>query len=167
MYSPPTDDFTKDFDELGLAKPNESGKAPRERLTSPDKLRDIHVRLREDDRVNAFNRARAQALLDGEPPYDEADLEDAPDMTNLNFQGAEEQLERAKTPYDRILNSGENLLYTPTTYGSIGDGLFYTGNMRRPRHLSVLQFEVRSTAMSRKTEARGSILGALAKWSST
>lgn len=113
----PDTDFTKDFDELGLAKPNESGKAPRERLTSPAKLRDIHVRLREDDRVNAFNRARAQALLDGEPPYDEADLEDAPDMTNLNFQGAEEQLERAKTPYDRILNSGENLLVVKTQYG--------------------------------------------------
>lgn len=110
-------DLTKEFDELGLAKPAENGSAPKERLTSPPKLRDIHVRFREDDRVNAHNRARAQALLDGEPPYDEEDLADAPDMTNLNFQGAEEQLERAKTPYDRILNSGENLLHAPTLYG--------------------------------------------------
>ena len=111
------DDFTKDFDDLGLAKPTETGAAPKARLTTPDRLRQIHIRFREDDRVNAFNRARAQALLDGEPPYDESDLEDSPDMTNLNFQGAEEQLERAKTPYDRILNSGENLLSVKTQYG--------------------------------------------------
>lgn len=117
MDTPYSTDFTKDFDDLGLATPTDKGVAPRARLTSPSKLRDIHVRLREDDRVNAFNRARAQALLDGEPPYDEADLEDAPDMTNLNFQGAEEQLERAKAPYDRLLNSGENLLHAPTMFG--------------------------------------------------
>lgn len=114
----PAPDLTKDFDDLGLAKPTETGIAPRQRLTDPKKLREIHIRFREDDRVNAFNRAQAQALLDGEPPYDEDDLEDSPDMTNLNFQGAEEQLERAKTPYDRILNSGENLVIVKTQYGS-------------------------------------------------
>ncbi len=109
--------FTKDLDDLGLANITPKGVAPRERLTSPQKLRDIHVRFRDDDRVNAYNRARAQALLDGEPPYDEADLEDAPDMTNLNFQGAEEQLERAKSPYSRLLSSGENLVHVRTLFG--------------------------------------------------
>lgn len=113
----PDDNFTKDFDELGLAKPNKKGEAPRQRLSEPKKLREIHVLFQEDDRVNAHNRARAQALLDGAPPYDEEDIADAPDTTNLNFGGAEEQLERAKTPYDRILNSGENLLHAPTHYG--------------------------------------------------
>lgn len=113
-----SEDFTKDFDDLGLAKPTEKGVAPRARLSKPSKLREIHVRFREDDRVNAFNRARAQAQLDGAPPYDDDDLADAPDTTNLNFGGAEEQLERAKTPYDRILNSGENLLTVKTQYGA-------------------------------------------------
>ena len=113
-----TSELTKDFDQLGLANPSASGAAPKERLTTPARLRDIHVRLREDDRVNAYNRARAQALLDGETPYDEEDLADAPDTTNINFQGAEEQLERAKSPYDRILNSGELLLSVPTLYGA-------------------------------------------------
>jgi hypothetical protein len=110
-------DLTKDFDELGLAKPTDKGAAPRERLTTPARLRNIHVQFREDDRVNAFNRSRAQALLDGEPPYDDEDIADSPDTTNLNFFGAEEQLERAKTPYDRLLNSGENLLSVKTLYG--------------------------------------------------
>ncbi len=109
--------FTQEFDDLGLAKPADSGVAPKERLTEPKRLREIHVRFREDDRVNAHNRARAQALLDGEPPYDEEDLTDSPEMTNLNFQGAEEQLDRAKVPYDRLLNSGENLLHVTTQYG--------------------------------------------------
>lgn len=112
-------DLTKDFDELGLAKPAENGTAPKARLTSPSRLREIHVRLREDDRVNAHNRALCQALLDGEPPYDASELAEAnqPDTTNLNFQGAEEQLERAKAPYYRLLNSGENLLSVKTLYG--------------------------------------------------
>lgn len=110
-------DFTKDFDELGLAKPDDTGVAPRERLTTPARLRSIHVLFREDDRVNAHNRALAQALLDGEPPYDEDDLADSPGTTNLNFQGTEEQLEKAKAPYDRIVNSGENLLSVRTQYG--------------------------------------------------
>lgn len=115
MDSP--DDLTKDFDELGLQKLEEGGKAPRERLSAPKRLRDIHVRLREDDRVNAHNRALCQALLDGEPPYEDSELENQPDTTNLNFQGAELQLERAKAPYYRLMNSGENLLHTPTLYG--------------------------------------------------
>ena len=116
MYGPPVD-ISKDFDDLGLAKPTKTGEAPPERLANPQKLRDIHVRFREDDRINAHNRALAQGLLDGESPYAEIDIEDHPDVTNINFQGAEEQLERAKAPYDRILNSGENLVAVRTLYG--------------------------------------------------
>lgn len=115
----PPEDITKDFDELGLAKPTENGAAPQARLSTPARLREIHIRLREDDRVNAHNRALAQALLDGEPPYDQAELIDAnqPDTTNLNFQGAEEQLDRAKAPYYRLVNSGETLVSVKTQYG--------------------------------------------------
>ncbi len=112
--------LTADFDELDLAQPKATGPAPKERLTSPAKLRSIHVRLREDDRLNAYNRALAQALLDGESPYDEEQLRDSgqPDVTNLNFQGAEKKLERAKAPYYRIFNTGETLFNVKTLYGS-------------------------------------------------
>lgn len=114
------DDLTKDFDELELRKPDADGTAPKERLTSPKRLRDTHVRLREDDRVNAYNRALCQALLDGEPPYDQSELNDAnqPDTTNLNFQGAEQKLERAKSPILRLVHSGENLVSVRTLYGA-------------------------------------------------
>ena len=112
--------LTSDFDELDLAQPQATGPVPKERLTSPAKLRSIHVRFREDDRVNAYNRALAQGLLDGEPPYDEEQLRNSgqPDVTNLNFQGAEKKLERAKSPYYRIFNTGESLFHVKTLYGN-------------------------------------------------
>jgi hypothetical protein len=107
------DDLSKDFDDLELQKPGLTGAPPRERLTKPARLRSTHVRLREDDRINAFNRALCQSLLDGEPPYESEDY----DGTNLNFQGAEQKLERAKAPYDRLVYTGEVLLHAPTLYG--------------------------------------------------
>lgn len=112
--------LTKDFDELDLAVPKATGELPKERLTDPSKLRAIHVRFREDDRINAFNRAMAQSLVDGEPPYDEDELINSgqPDITNLNFQGAEKKLEKAKAPYYRIINTGETLLNVTTLYGA-------------------------------------------------
>lgn len=118
-----SDDLHKEFDELGLAKPTDLKSSPRERLSSPARLRDVHVRLREDDRVNAHIRAMSQALLDGEPPYDESDIEDGnqPDMTNLNFQGAEQKLERAKAPYYKLFNAGETLVSAPTLHGSLDE----------------------------------------------
>jgi len=113
-------DLTKDFDEMDLAVPNVEGSIPKHRLTSPSKLRNIHARFREDDRINAHNRAMAQSLLDGEPPYDEEQLRNSgqPDITNLNFQGAEKKLEKAKAPYYRIINTGETLLTLSTLYGA-------------------------------------------------
>ena len=112
--------LTKDFDELDLAVPKATGEMPRERLTDPSKLRNIHARFREEDRINAYNRAMAQALLDGEPPYDEDELRNSgqPDITNLNFQGAETKLEKAKAPYYRIINTGETLLNVTTLHGA-------------------------------------------------
>ena len=107
------DDLSKDFDELELAKPGLTGPAPRERLTKPARLRSTHVRLREDDRINAFNRGLCQLLLDGEPPYESEDYHG----TNLNFQGAEQKLERAKAPYDRLVYTGETLIHAPTMFG--------------------------------------------------
>lgn len=111
-------ELTKDFDELGLRNLGED-QAPAERLANPKALYDLHVRLREDERVNAANRAQFQAHLDGEPPYSQDELEasNQPDTTNLNFQGAQNRLERAKAPYYRLWTSGEVLLSVPTLYG--------------------------------------------------
>lgn len=113
--------LTEGFDELDLAVPKATGPIPKRRLTDCSKLRSIHVRFREDDRINAHNRALSQALLDGEPPYDEEQLQNSgqPDTTNINFQGAEKKLERAKAPYYRVINTGETLVNLYTLYGAV------------------------------------------------
>lgn len=112
-------ELTADFDDMDLAIPKVQGAVPRKRLTSPSKLRSLHMKFFEDDKINAYNRALCQALLDGEPPYNQEELDNAgqPDTTNLNFQGAEKKLERAKAPYYRLFNSGENLVSVKTFYG--------------------------------------------------
>lgn len=117
--APCNTELTAEFDELGLATPKVGEAAPKRRLTSPSKLRSIHFRLVEDDRLNSYNRALCQSLLDGEPPYNQDELNDAgqPDTTNLNFGGAEKKLERAKSPYYRLFNSGEKLVSLQTFYG--------------------------------------------------
>lgn len=111
-------EISKEFDELGLRTLG-TEEAPPERLANPQALYSLHTRLREDDKVNAANRAMFQAHLDGEPPYNQDELEasNQPDTSNLNFQGAESRLEKAKAPYYRLWTSGEVLVETPTLHG--------------------------------------------------
>ena len=75
--------------------------------------------MRDDDQVSAANRASIQGLLDGDPPYSDSELREAnmPDVTNLNFHGAEQQLERAIAPYYSMVQSPENLVSVKTTFG--------------------------------------------------
>jgi hypothetical protein len=111
--------FKPVFDGLPLAGMAESGAVPEARLRSTDDARSIFVRLRDENRINARNMALQQELLDGVPPYDNGELTEAGmgDMTNLNFHGAEEQLEKAKAPYSNILRSTEDILSVSTLYG--------------------------------------------------
>jgi hypothetical protein len=119
MNYAPSDDLTKEFDDLELETISKTNEVPKERLTDPKKLRSIHMRLFDDDRINARNRALCQSQLDGEPPYVQSELDAAnqPDTTNLNFGGAEERLERAKAPYYRLLTAAEELVAVKTLFG--------------------------------------------------
>lgn len=101
----------------------ESGKVPPARLTKPKTARDIYVRAREDDKDNASNRADMQSLLDGEAPYTEQELADAgaSGMTNLNFRGTKGRLAKALIPYWRMIQSTDEMVQTPTTYGAEED----------------------------------------------
>lgn len=114
-----SDDLTKEFDELGLENLNDRGEAPEERLTDPKKLREMHMRFRDDDRINAKNRALFQSQRDGEPPYNQEELDAAnqPDTTNLNFGGSEQRSERANAPYYKLLTVGEELVSVRTMFG--------------------------------------------------
>ena len=112
--------LTEAFDEIPLALPGEEGEAPEARLKDAAALRSIFTRHRSDDDVSAHNRALQQALLDGEPPYDQGELDEAnqPDTTNLNFQGAEQRLERAKSPYYKLIHGADTLMSVKTYHGA-------------------------------------------------
>lgn len=114
---PSADPLIEALDSLPLANLPEEGDAPSERLKTTESLRQAFTQMREDDRINAHNRAMQQGLLDGEPPYEDCELEDRPDTTNLNFQGAEERLERAMTPYYRLIHGNDTLLTVKTLFG--------------------------------------------------
>lgn len=122
MYDDPTPaetDFPETIDGIPLLTMDESGDVPEARLSKSSSLRSIFKRLRDDDDSRAQNRAMIQELRDGAPPHDDKELEDAgqADTTNLNFDGAEQQAERAKAPYYKLIQSAEKLMTAPTTYG--------------------------------------------------
>ncbi len=107
------------LDDIPVLNLNSDGSAPEERLKRPKDLRQIHVRYRDDDQANAYNRHLQQDLLDGGLPYDSQNLaENGVDATNLNFGGAEKKLERARRPYYKLIQSPETLVVTPTLFGS-------------------------------------------------
>lgn len=107
------------LDSIPLLNLTESGQAPPERLSRASSLRSIFMRAREDDDVAAKNRLYTQDLLDNGTPWDQAvlDANGQTDMPNLNFGGAEQQCERAKAPYYRMVRDTHPMLQVFTTYG--------------------------------------------------
>ena len=110
------------FEDMPLLSLDKKGAPPRERISKASALRSIFVRQREDDLVNAANRAECQSLVDGDPPYDRQELRDAgmANNANINFGGAEQQLERAMAPYYRLTYGTEKRVSVQTTYGPLG-----------------------------------------------
>jgi hypothetical protein len=117
--SSPDDKFPLPFDGMPLLTMDDEGKVPQARLTKASRLRSVYVRFRDDDQVNAANRSQMQLLLDGEPPYEQSEMNESgqPDMTNLNFNGAQQRLERAMAPYYSTIQSPELLVQVETNYG--------------------------------------------------
>lgn len=102
-----------------LGSIDQEGNAPKERIKDANSLRDLYAQMRDDDLVSAANRAEHQSLLDNEPPYLESELLEAgmQHTTNLNWGGAEQQLERGMAPYYRLVQSPETLLKVQTLFG--------------------------------------------------
>ena len=102
-----------------LATLDKAGKPPRERIKKASHARTVFVRVQDDDLVNAANRAEHQDLLDGGQPYVSSELTEAnmSGITNLNFGGAEQKLERAMAPYYSLVQSPEDHVEVHTLYG--------------------------------------------------
>lgn len=106
-------------DALDLQGIPEEGAVPLQRLKDARTGREIFNTLRQADEENAKTRTKVQAMFDGSPPYDPAQLRKSQQSyrCNLNFGEAESLLEYAMSGYVDLLNSVEDLVYAPTTFG--------------------------------------------------
>lgn len=112
-------DPSQPFESIPLLTITEEGRVPEARLKDPDAARQIYQKMKDEDLIRSRHRAQTQELLDGELPWDQAilDAEGMSDMPNLNFGGAEQQLERARMPYYNAIQSTEQLVSVKTTFG--------------------------------------------------
>lgn len=101
-----------------LSIPEGKSLPPRARIKDAEAARRIYAKMRDDDLVNAANRAECQDLLNGAPPYSNQELGEANiDLPNINWRGAEQQLERAMAPYYRLSASPEHVVKVFTRFG--------------------------------------------------
>lgn len=90
-------------------------KTPKTRIPNAASARKIYEKMREADRSNSQNRAMEQAMFDGEPPYDDAELVASGQghRCNLNFDEAAALLEWSLGGYVDLLESVERIITTP------------------------------------------------------
>lgn len=96
------------------------GAPPDRRIKDPQAAKALFDRLYEADKVRRKNRAAAQAMLDGVPPYDEAELAATgqSEVANINFGEGEQLLEEAMAGYVDLLTSVEMLVSVKTRHGN-------------------------------------------------
>jgi hypothetical protein len=84
----------------------ESGSAPKKRIKSADNLVSIADKYIEQDEEAAYFRARAQALVNGEAPYDAEELKSKglTHVVNANFGEASSIMEASLAPYIELQN---------------------------------------------------------------
>ena len=97
----------------------EDGKLLRTRLKDAVAGRVAYERMRKADEGSARNRTMIQAMLDGEPPYDQADLErqGLGELCNVNWGQGEQLLSVATSPYIDLLESVDVFITTPVDFG--------------------------------------------------
>ena len=83
-------------------------------------MREIYKRLKDADRQASENRAEIQAMFDGQPPYDDAELRATGQSfrCNLNFDEASAMLEQSVGQYVDLLNAVESIVSLKTRYGT-------------------------------------------------
>ena len=85
---------------------NEAGSPPKKRIKSSDNLISIADKYIEQDEDAAYLRARAQALVNGDAPYDAEELKSKglTHVVNANFGEANAIMEAALAPYIELHN---------------------------------------------------------------
>lgn len=101
-----TTDNAQTIDAEGLQNVTPTGKPPERRIKDYTAAVGIITHLVHEDVNDRADRVCQQALVDGEPPWLQADLAEAGQdyRTNVNFLGAAAKSEQNKTPYHTLLN---------------------------------------------------------------
>lgn len=103
----------------GLETLDDKGNAPETRLRDAGSARSLYLKFFEADRTAAFNRAAAQSMFDGDPPYEDSELIAAGQgyRCNVNFDEAGDLLDKAMASYIDMLQSVEVLASGMTNWG--------------------------------------------------
>jgi hypothetical protein len=111
------------IDNLQLATVSHDGEVPKQRIPTAKAAIDVHTMLRRDDEASSRNRARIQAAVDGEPPYNRQRQRDSgqADACNVNFGEFADQLEKALAAYVDMGTSVERLITVRPTKGVASD----------------------------------------------
>lgn len=118
------------LDNLEGPKPSPE-KADTRRFKDVKGAYNAYKQMREGDRESAMNRIRIQMQLDGAPPYSEAELtrRGLATIANVNFGFMEDALTAASAPYEDLIESSDQLMRMPTSYGSEEQKLDYQAIM--------------------------------------
>jgi len=93
---------------------------PEERIHDVSAAFVIAKAIYDADRVAGSDRSKLQAMVDGQPPYDQAELQrlGQGSRTNLNFGEANADFEAALAPYSELINGVDRILNVQLDYGS-------------------------------------------------
>jgi len=103
-----------------LLPTQEDGKLlTRSRIKDAKAAHEIYTRMRKADEASAITRSQVQAMIDGEPPQDQATLDanGLGQMCNVNWGQAEQLLSAATAPYVDLVESVDTLCTVPTNFG--------------------------------------------------
>lgn len=113
MYEPTVgSDGLAEWEE-GAAKP------PQRRIKDAKSAYALYRDAREADKLNAYNRKVVSEMIDGEPPFDDAELDELGhgDAVNLNFLEGAAIIESALSSYNDLTSSVDVLWNCHTTFG--------------------------------------------------
>ena len=91
------------------------------RIRDVKAARKVNQRMKTADDNSSKERAKIQALIDGQPPYNQAELEQngLADICNVNWGDAERLLQNALAPRIDMLESVETICTMPTNFGDL------------------------------------------------
>ena len=108
-------------DQQPLVPVQSDGKLLRERVKSPTEARRIYSLIRKADEASQMERAKVQGVIDGERPYDQAELDHQGlgEICNVNWGQAKQLVQQATAPYIDLVDSSEILITTPVNFGDV------------------------------------------------